>query len=126
MQLINTAARDATAVVRRLRELYRERRESVIDDAAVDLAPLRRGGRRADPAALEEPGAQPGHHDRGETACRRRCRSSSATPRAIREMLTNLIFNAVDAMPKGGTIAVTRPGRGRRDAARGAATPAPA
>ena len=28
-------------------------------------------------------------------------------PAAIREMLTNLIFNAVDAMPKGGTITVT-------------------
>jgi CheY-like chemotaxis protein/anti-sigma regulatory factor (Ser/Thr protein kinase) len=28
-------------------------------------------------------------------------------PAAIREMMTNLIFNAVDAMPKGGTIAVT-------------------
>ena len=37
VRLINTAARDATAVVRRLGELYRERRESA-DDAAVDLA----------------------------------------------------------------------------------------
>src|SRR5205814_10512266 len=36
VKLINTAARDAASVIRRLRELYRERAEST-PDAAVDL-----------------------------------------------------------------------------------------
>ena len=79
MQLINTAARDATVVVKRLRELYRERRE-IADDAAVDLARC-----VEEVVALTQPRWKNQARGQGimigvENRCRRRCRSSSATP----------------------------------------------
>ena len=61
-----------------------------------------------------------------------RCRTSWARNSEIRDALTNLIFNAVDAMPDGGTLTVrTAHGAPSRDGAtrrvdRGDATPASA
>jgi PAS domain S-box-containing protein len=105
VRLINTAAQDASAVVRRLRELYRDHGESATD-AAVDL-----------PRCIEEAVAltQPrwksealGHGVaiQVETDAAGDVPVILGDPAAIREMLTNLIFNAVDAMPQGGTITV--------------------
>jgi PAS domain S-box-containing protein len=104
VQLINTAARDASAVIRRLRELYRERSETT-PEAPVDL-------RRCidEVVALTQPRWKSEALGRGVTI-------QIATDIAdvpvilgdaagIREMLANLIFNAVDAMPRGGTISV--------------------
>jgi len=105
VRLINTAARDATAVVRRLRELYRERRESA-DDAAVDLARC-----VEEAVALTQPRWKNQARSAGIMIGMRTAVDTLpiilGDPAAIREMLTNLILNAVDAMPKGGTIAVT-------------------
>ena len=102
VKLINTAARDAASVIRRLRELYRERGEST-PDAAVDL------GRCIEEAtALTEPRWKSQAQSRGITI--KIVRDVAEVPvilgeaAGIREMLTNLIFNAVDAMPEGGTI----------------------
>lgn len=102
VKLINTAARDAASVIRRLRELYRERGEST-PDAAVDL------GRCIEEAtALTEPRWKSQALGRGVTI--HIVRNVADIPvilgdaAGIREMLTNLIFNAVDAMPQGGTI----------------------
>jgi len=102
VKLINTAARDAASVIRRLRELYRERGEST-PDAAVDL------GRCVEEAtALTEPRWKSQALARGVGI--KIVREVAEIPvilgdaAAIREMLTNLIFNAVDAMPEGGTI----------------------
>jgi len=102
VKLINTAARDAASVIRRLRELYRERGES-IPDAAVDL------GRCLEEAtALTEPRWKSQAQSRGVNI--KVVRDVVDVPvilgdaAGIREMLTNLIFNAVDAMPEGGTI----------------------
>jgi PAS domain S-box-containing protein len=102
VKLINTAARDAVSVIRRLRELYRERGEST-PDAAVDL------GRCLEEAtALTEPRWKSQAQGRGVNI--KVVRDVEDVPvilgeaAAIREMLTNLIFNAVDAMPEGGTI----------------------
>jgi CheY-like chemotaxis protein/two-component sensor histidine kinase len=104
VKLINTAARDAASVIRRLRELYRERGESA-PDAAVDL------GRCIEEAtALTEPRWKSQAQVRGVSI--RIVRNVVDVPvilgdaAGIREMLTNLIFNAVDAMPEGGTIAM--------------------
>jgi PAS domain S-box-containing protein len=102
VKLINTAARDAASVIRRLRELYRERAETT-PDAAVDL------GRCLEEAtALTEPRWKAQAQSRGLNI---KVVSDVADvpvilgdPSGIREMLTNLIFNAVDAMPEGGTI----------------------
>jgi PAS domain S-box-containing protein len=106
VELISTAARDAASVVRRLRELYRERGEAPVAAAPVDL------GRCIEEAvALTEPRWKSQALARGVTI-------HVATDVAadlpvilgdaagIREMLTNLIFNAVDAMPQGGGITV--------------------
>ena len=104
LQLINTAARDAASVVRRLRELYRERGDHSAD-AAVDL---RRCIEEA--VALTQPRWKSQALGRGVAI---RIDHDTADvpiilgdPAGIREMLTNLIFNAVDAMPEGGTITV--------------------
>jgi len=102
-ELINTAALDAASVIRRLRELYRDRGESS-PDAAVDL---RRCLEEA--AALTQPRWKSEALGRG-VSIRVVITGAMDVPlilgdaAGIREMLTNLIFNAVDAMPQGGTI----------------------
>ena len=104
VQLINTAARDATAVIRRLRELYRERSEST-PDAPVDI-------RRCvdEVVALTQPRWKSEALGRGITI--QVATDIADVPvilgdaAAIREMLANLILNAVAAMPEGGTITV--------------------
>ena len=102
VKLINTAARDAASVIRRLRELYRERGENT-PDAAVDLARC-----VEEAAALTEPRWKSQALARGVSI--KMVRDVADVPvilgdaAGIREMLTNLIFNAVDAMPEGGTI----------------------
>ena len=104
-QLINTAALDAASVIRRLRDLYRERGESS-PDIAVDL---RRCLEEA--AALTQPRWKSEALGRG-VSIRVVITDAVDVPvilgdaAGIREMLTNLIFNAVDAMPQGGTIAM--------------------
>jgi PAS domain S-box-containing protein len=110
-ELINTAALDAASVIRRLRELYRDRSEGVIGDP-VDL---RRCIREV--VALTQPRWK--NQALGQGIAIRVDTRIDDVPRfpgdaaGIREMLANLIFNAVDAMPKGGTITM----RARRDGA---------
>jgi PAS domain S-box-containing protein len=110
LQLINTAAHDAASVIRRLRELYHERNETAPDEP-VDL-------RRCidEVVALTQPRWKSEALGRGITI--------QVEPdvvdvpviqgdaAGIREMLANLIFNAVDAMPQGGTISVRARGQG--------------
>jgi PAS domain S-box-containing protein len=103
-ELINTAALDAASVVRRLRDLYRERDQSEIDDA-VDLAEC-----IDEVVALTRPRWKNQALGQG-IAIHVDTRVSKlpiipGDPAEIREMLANLIFNAVDAMPEGGTITV--------------------
>jgi PAS domain S-box-containing protein len=110
-ELINTAALDAASVIRRLRELYRDRSDGVIGDP-IDL-------RRCidEVVALTQPRWK--NQALGQGIAIRMDKRVEDVPRfpgdaaGVREMLANLIFNAVDAMPKGGTITV----RARRDGA---------
>jgi PAS domain S-box-containing protein len=111
MRLINTAARDASAVVRRLRDLYTDR-GAPIAASAVDLAPC-----IEQVVALTQPRWKSQALARGATIHidvdvpdLPRVAADSAD---LREALTNLIFNAVDAMPTGGTITI----RARSDGA---------
>jgi len=103
-ELITTAALDAASVIKRLRELYRERNETALD-GAVDL------GRCIDEVvALTQPrwknqALGQGIAIRVDTRVAKVPLVTGDAP-AIREMLANLIFNAVDAMPEGGTITV--------------------
>ncbi|MEY2572145.1 MAG: hypothetical protein QOJ87_358 [Verrucomicrobiota bacterium] len=109
LKTMNTAGRDASQVVTRLRDFYRPREQTDIFES-VDLNAL-----------MEQivPLTQPKWKNQ---ALGRACtislvlelqnvpRISGIAPE-LRELLTNLIFNAVDAMPAGGTITL----RTRRD-----------
>src|SRR5689334_19946261 len=69
----------------------------------VDLFRSRHAGGGVYPAALARPGARAWRHDRG------RGRPAARAPvrpvrSELREALTNLILNAVDAMAAGGTL----------------------
>ena len=104
MKVIHTAACDAAAVVGRLRELYRERGEAP-PDAAVDVV-----GCVEEAIALTQPRWKSQALATGITIDVQT--QFDGTPYVagdaaeVREALTNLIFNAVDAMPKGGTITI--------------------
>ena len=104
MKVIHTAAQDAAAVVRRLRELYRERAETP-PDATVDVR-----GCVEQAIALTQPRWKSQALASGSTITVHTeldaAPSVAGDAAEIREMLTNLIFNAVDAMPKGGTITI--------------------
>jgi PAS domain S-box-containing protein len=104
MRLINTAARDASSVVRRLRELYAERGEPLAA-SAVDLKSCIEHA-----VALTQPRWKNQALANGATI--QFVVDTLDTPMVagdsadLRELLTNLIFNAVDAMPEGGTITI--------------------
>ena len=104
MKVIHTAACDAAAVVKRLRELYRERGEAR-PDAAVDVV-----GCIEEAIALTQPRWKSQALATGITiniqTDFRGTPSLAGDATEIREALTNLIFNAVDSMPTGGTIMI--------------------
>ena len=102
LKTMNTAGRDASHVVSRLRDFYRPREESDVF-AAVDINDL-----------VEEvvPLTKPKWHGQAlETGriIRVELELQKLPPvlgngAELRETLMNLVFNAVDAMPSGGTI----------------------
>jgi GAF domain-containing protein len=104
LQVIERSALDGAQTVRRLQEFTRTRRDQPF--VAVDLNEVVRG-------ALEIT------QSRWREETRSRCvdvevRTSFGTlptvagdPAELREAMTNLILNAVDAMPTGGTLTVT-------------------
>lgn len=105
LRLMSVAAEDAGSVVGRLRELYRPREEGV-PFRSVDLA-------RIVYESVEM--TRPRWESQAQAASIRvELRTElAATPTVLgsaselREALVNLIFNAVDAMPAGGTITVS-------------------
>ena len=102
LQMINTAAQDAGNVVNRLREFYRQREEGEVF-ASVDLNQL------VDQAvALTQPKWKNQAEARG-LGIQVATELGEVPPvvgnaAELREALTNLILNAVDAMPNGGAI----------------------
>jgi signal transduction histidine kinase len=102
LQIINTAGRDAASVVSRLREFYRPR------DKQEAFVPFDLNKLVEQSVNLTQPKWKDQALTNGATI-RVACDLQPVPPVAgneseIREVLTNLIFNAVDAMPGGGTI----------------------
>ncbi|MFC1671795.1 response regulator [Planctomycetota bacterium] len=112
LQLIHMAAEDAAGVVRRLRELYRPRSDEG-KHASVNLKTL-----VEDVIELTKPNwkAEAQARDACITVEADFCGDSTAwgNEGELREVVTNLVLNSLDAMPDGGTISVAT----RRDSDR--------
>jgi signal transduction histidine kinase/CheY-like chemotaxis protein len=102
LSMLRTAAQDATSVVHRLREFYRPL-ESNEEFPVIDLTKIVEQA-----VALTEPKWRHQAQASGVTidvATRlENVPLVAGEESALREVLTNLIFNAVDAMPDGGLI----------------------
>jgi signal transduction histidine kinase len=109
LKTMNTAGRDAAQVVSRLRDFYRERK---IEDvfAAVDLNEV-----IEESVSLTQPKWKTQALESGRKISvefdLEKLPAVSGNSSELREAITNLIFNAVDAMPNGGTLTL----RSRRD-----------
>jgi signal transduction histidine kinase len=102
LEMLNTSAHDAASVVSRLREFYRP----VETDKTFPVVNLTRIVQQA--VSLTEPKwktqAQANGINIEVTTTFRANAIIVGEEAALREVLTNLIFNAVDAMPNGGRI----------------------
>jgi GAF domain-containing protein len=104
VQVIERAALDGAQTVRRLQEFTRIRRDQPF--VAVDLNEVIRGALEITQARWREE-----TRSRGVAVDVRTSLTSvpgvAGDPAELREAMTNLILNAVDAMPEGGTLTLT-------------------
>jgi PAS domain S-box-containing protein len=104
LRMINITAQDAARVVRRLHEFYRPRRDTELFQT-VDLNHI-----LEQTISLTEPKWQREAQARGVSIqVRMELQpkvSACADEAELREVFTNLIFNAVDAMSRGGLITI--------------------
>ena len=107
LESMNTAAKDATQVVSRMRDFYRHRDEKT--DAFV---PVNLNAVVANAISLSQPRWKDMVSSKGIDI--RLATELASDPPAVlgndaelRTALTNLIFNAVDAMPEGGTLTLS-------------------
>lgn len=102
---ITTAAQDAAQIVRRLREFHRT------DDGSETRVSLNLNQLVEQAVTMTRPKWNEQARERNvEVEVKTRLadlRPIMGDPAELREMLTNLIFNAVDAMPQGGTITIS-------------------
>jgi signal transduction histidine kinase len=107
---IRSAAADAREIVRRLREFYRP-------DDSLDVVPVPVGELADAVLGLTEPAWKTQSEADGRpveiSVDAPDSLSVMANEARLREVLTNLVLNAVDAMPEGGAIRVTGEREGR-------------
>jgi signal transduction histidine kinase len=101
LRIINTAGRDAAEVVSRLRDFYRPR--ATAESQVVDLKEILHLAVLMTQPKWKDPNRPSGTGIAIEVELRH-LPSMRGNPAELREMMTNLIFNAVDAMPGGGTL----------------------
>jgi len=105
LQIMNTAARDAMNIVGRLRDFYRKRQKietflpldlrQIVEQAVLLTRPKWKNQALANGAIIR---VETDLQDLPKIA---------GDDTSLREVLTNLIFNAVDAMPRGGVLTFT-------------------
>ena len=105
LQVINTAGKDAANVVSRLREFYRSRNQEETF-RPFDLNQLVEQAINFTQPKWKDQALAGGLTIRVKTELQK-LPAPSGNESEIREVLTNLIFNAVDAMPEGGTITLS-------------------
>lgn len=102
LQTMNTAGRDAAHVVGRLREFYRPREETDVFESVALNQVVEQAVSLTQPKWRDQALAS------GRTIALEldleKVPAIAGNPAELREVFTNLIFNAVDAMPLGGTI----------------------
>ncbi len=117
LQTIQLAIDDVAGTVARMREFYRED-DAAVPDTPVALNAVVRQSIDLTQARWRDMPRRAGVAIRVEAVLDEALPDVLASEREIREALVNLIFNAVDAMPQGGTLTLrTRmAGRGLDDA----------
>lgn len=103
LDVIERASLDGSETVRRLQEFSRGHRE--VDVERADLNDLVHSVIEITRPRWKDQAEQQGVHIRLETKLSS-VASVACVPGEMREVLTNLIFNAVDAMPEGGTLTI--------------------
>lgn len=99
LTMIDTIARDAAGLVSRLRSFYRPREKDEV------LVPLDLAGLVAQTVTLTQPRWKgSGHHTISVQTEIEPVPHVLGNEGELRQVFTNLIFNAVDALPQGGTI----------------------
>jgi len=113
LRMINTIAQDAAHVVHRLREFYRPRRETERFELVDVNTIIEQSIPLTEPKWKQQAQATGSHIE----ICRQlqSVPAIAADDAEIREVLTNLIFNAVDAMPSGGTLTISTRADGDHD-----------
>jgi signal transduction histidine kinase len=102
LRIINTAGRDAAEVVSRLRDFYRPR--DTAESQLVDMKEVLHLAILMTQPKWKDPNRPSGTEIVIEVELQQ-LPVMRGNPAELREMMTNLIFNAVDAMPDGGTLA---------------------
>jgi len=119
---IEHAIDDVGATLARMREFYRQR-EPQISLASVLLNPLVQQVVDLTRARWSDMPQQRGIVIKIETALAANLPAIMGVETEIREAITNLIFNAVDAMPEGGTLTIQTRGSEKHQAPNDTATP---
>jgi len=104
LRMISTVSRDAARVVRRLHEFYRPRRDTELFKA-INLNDIVEQTISLTETKWQHEAQARGVSIQVRTELEPKV-SVCADEAELREVLTNLIFNAVDAMPQGGAITI--------------------